>query len=131
MEEYIIPEGFFYCRGDTWVTRTAEGRIRAGITDYAQKRLKKIEYLSLPSENDVIKQEESFGEIESSKSLSELIAPVTACVQECNADVADTPALINNDPYGKGWLLELTCGNYEEQTAYLMDAAAYRAYRNL
>lgn len=131
MESYAVPEGYYYTREDTWVTRTAEGRILVGVTDYAQKKLKKIEYLDLPAEGDRLDQMEAFGEIESMKALSELIAPVRGRVKAINTEVVDTPTLVNDAPYDKGWMVEVECGDYDAQTARLMDAAAYRSYRKI
>ncbi|MGN1306618.1 MAG: glycine cleavage system protein GcvH [Faecousia sp.] len=131
MASYKIPEDCLYTKGDTWIRRDADGVIRMGITDYAQQKLRKIEYLSLPEEGETVEQFEALGEIESMKSLSELMAPVTGSVALVNEEAADQPGVINEDPYGRGWILALNCDRFDEQSAELLNAQAYRAYRGI
>ena len=126
--EYKVYPGYFYTKGDTWVCRTAEGQIRMGITDYAQKKLKAIEYLNLPEEGDGIAQGASLGEVESQKSVSDLMAPVGGTVLAINEEAVSDPALLNREPYEGGWILELDCQNFDSQCTKLMDAAAYEAH---
>lgn len=131
MASYKIPENCLYTRGDTWVRRENDGMIRMGITDYAQQKLKKIEYLSLPEEDETVKQFEALGEIESMKSLAELMAPVTGIVAGVNEEAVERPGVINEDPYEKGWILILDCEDFDGQADKLMDAQAYKAYREI
>lgn len=95
MASYKIPENCLYTREDTWVRRENDGVIRMGVTDYAQQKLKKIEYLSLPEEDETVKQFEALGEIESMKSLAELMAPVTGNAAGVNEEAIERPEVIN------------------------------------
>lgn len=124
---YEVRPGFWYTEGDTWVCRTSGGQVRMGITDYAQKKLKKIEYLNLPEEGEAVTQGESLGEVESQKSVSDLMAPVTGTVLEHNEEAVADPTLLNTDPYGAGWVLSLDCPDLEAQGTRLMEAEAYLA----
>lgn len=128
MTEYEVKDGFYYTEGDTWTCKMPDGSIRVGITDYAQKKLKEIEYLNLAGESDPISQGETLGEIESKKSVSEMMSPLTGTIQCLNEDAVDNPRLLNKDPYGQGWILEAECADYDKQVKTLMDAAAYREY---
>lgn len=85
-----------------------------GITDYAQQQLGDIVYVDLPDEGDEIKKDESLGEVESAKALSDLIAPVSGEVIEVNIDAVDDPSIINKDPMGAGWLLKIKLSNPSE-----------------
>ncbi len=85
-----------------------------GITDYAQQQLGDIVYVDLPDEGDEIKKDESLGEVESAKALSDLIAPVSGEVIEVNIGAVDDPSIINKDPMGAGWLLKIKLSNPSE-----------------
>ncbi|MDH5405843.1 MAG: glycine cleavage system protein GcvH [Candidatus Aminicenantes bacterium] len=85
-----------------------------GITDYAQQQLGDIVYVDLPDEGDEIKKDESLGEVESAKTLSDLIAPVSGEVIEVNNNAVDDPSIINKDPMGEGWLLKVKLSNPSE-----------------
>ena len=126
MAEYEVRPEYCYTKGDTWVCRLADGTIRFGITDYAQKKLKEIEYLNLPEPGEAVCQGESLGEVESKKSVSDLMSPLTGIVLELNNAAEDDPGLLNRDPYGAGWILSLSCSDYETQAAGLLDAETYR-----
>ena len=128
MAEYEVKDSFYYTKGDTWTCKMPDGTIRVGITDYAQKKLKEIEYLNLDGEGDPLSQGESLGEIESKKSVSEMMSPLTGTIQRMNEDAVDNPGILNKDPYGQGWVLEVECADYDNQVDALMDAAAYRKY---
>ena len=106
-----MPEGYYYTKGDTWVRREEDGRIHLGITDYAQKKLKKIEYLNLPDIESEVVQNESLGEVESLKAVSEMVSPISGKVMSINGEAVDNPELLNKDPYGAGWILEIDCGD--------------------
>lgn len=126
MEDYEVRDGYFYTAGDTWV-RMDSGVLRMGITDYAQKKLKEIEYLNLPAEGDGVTQGESLGEVESKKAVSDLLSPLTAAVLEVSEVAVEDPAALNRAPY-EVWILTLDCPDFEEQTARLMNAEQYRAH---
>ena len=105
-----------------------DGRILVGITDYAQKKLKSIEYLNLSDEGDNVVKGASFGEVESQKSVSEMMAPVSGTISEINEEAVNDPGLLNRDPYGAGWIMAFTCNNFEAQIADLMNSETYEAY---
>lgn len=128
MADYEVRRGYFYTEGDTWVCRGEDGTVRFGVTDYAQKKLKAIEYLSLPDEGEAVEQNASLGEVESKKAVSELLSPVSGTVEAVNGAAVDEPGLLNRDPYGEGWILALQCPDFEAQTAGLMDAGAYEKF---
>ncbi len=96
---------WFKVEGDTGII---------GITDYAQEQLGEIVYVDLPDEGDEIKKDESLGEVESAKALSDLIAPVSGEVIEVNNNAVDDPSIINKDPMGEGWLLKVKLSDPSE-----------------
>jgi glycine cleavage system H protein len=100
------PDGRRYHPEHTWA-KAYDDRIRIGITDYAQVQLSTVVYVDLPDTGDDVEASRPFGEIESTKTLSDLIAPVTGTVAAVNDAVTGDPELINRDPYGDGWLIEV------------------------
>ena len=88
-----------------------------------------IEYLDLAAEGDEVTQNESLGEVESKKAVSEMLSPLTGVIGSVNESAVDTPGLLNKDPYGEGWIVTIECDDYDSQVHNLMDAAAYAAYR--
>lgn len=120
VDGYDVPEGLYYTKDFEWVK--AEGdNVRIGITDFAQKQLREIVYAELPSSGTAIKQNEPFGTVESVKSVSDLVAAVSGTIEEVNAEVQSKPEILNEDPYGKGWLLVLKPSNLQAELANLMD----------
>ncbi len=120
-----VPEQLFYTDQHEWV-RDEDGRFRVGITDYAQDALGDIVFVALPEVGAELHQGASFGEVESTKSVSEIYAPVQGVVVEVNAELETTPELVNSDPYGAGWLLVLQPIDLRA-TETMLDAEAYRA----
>jgi glycine cleavage system H protein len=124
-----IPADLKYSTDHLWV-RPAGGTslVRAGVTDFAQRSLEDVVGVTLPRPGDTITAGEACGDIESVKSVSDLIAPVTGTIRARNDDLACTPELINADPYGHGWLFEaeIDPAALDGQLAALMDAGAYR-----
>jgi len=123
-----IPADLRYTPEHEWVRVTGDGTVRVGITDFAQSSLGDVVYVQLPDVGSEVTAGESFGEVESTKSVSDLYAPVTAKVIAVNGDLESNPALVNSDPYGQGWLLELQADGdtLEQGLAALLDADAYR-----
>ena len=123
-----IPAELRYTAEHEWVRRTGDETVRVGITDFAQSSLGDVVFVQLPAAGDQISAGDSFGEVESTKSVSDLYAPVTATVAAVNADLAGDPGLVNSDPYGQGWLVELraTRDELDRQWSALLDAEAYR-----
>jgi glycine cleavage system H protein len=124
-----IPAELSYTPDHEWVRRTGDGTVRVGITDYAQSALGDVVYVELPEVGDDVTAGSEFGNVESTKSQSDLYAPITAKVVAVNGDLADSPELVNSDPYGAGWLIELEIGadELEQGLASLLDADGYRA----
>lgn len=122
-----VPAELSYTSEHEWVSAlTAEGTVRVGITDHAQDALGDVVYVDLPSVGDSLDAEGTFGEIESTKSVSDLFAPVAGEVVAINEALEDDPALVNSDPYGEGWLVELHPANPEDLGS-LLSAEAYKA----
>jgi glycine cleavage system H protein len=123
-----IPADLRYTPEHEWVRRTGDGTVRVGITDFAQSSLGDVVYVQLPDVGSEVTAGESFGEVESTKSVSDLYAPVTAKVIAVNGDLESNPQLVNSDPYGQGWLLELEADGdtLQQGLVALLDADAYR-----
>jgi len=124
----VYPDDLSYTAEHEWVRSPgdAEGSIRVGITHYAQDALGDIVYVSLPEVGDTVTGGETCGELESTKSVSDIYAPVTGEVVARNDGLDATPELVNSDPYGAGWLFEIAPAEAGAADG-LMDAAAYRA----
>lgn len=124
-----IPADLRYTAEHEWVQRTGEDTVRVGITDFAQESLGDVVYIQLPDVGTDLIAGESFGEVESTKSVSDLYAPLSASVVAVNAELEAKPQLVNSDPYGQGWLLELRAGGdtLDDGLAGLLDADAYRS----
>jgi glycine cleavage system H protein len=120
VDNYEVVEGLYYSKDYFWV-KIENGKARMGITDYAQKQLREIVYAELPSAGGTIKQNEPFGSVESVKAVSDLIAPLSGTIEQVNEEVTSKPELLNEDPYGKGWLLVVTPSNLDEELKNLMD----------
>ena len=122
-----VPAKLSYTSEHEWVSAlTAEGTVRVGITDHAQDALGDVVYVDLPSVGDSVAAEDSFGEIESTKSVSDLFAPIAGEIVAANEALEDDPALVNSDPYGEGWIIEIRPENADD-LANLLDAEAYKA----
>jgi glycine cleavage system H protein len=120
----IVPEDLRYSTDHEWARRD-DRRVRVGITDYAQDALGDVVFVELPAVGTEIEAGSLLGEVESTKSVSELYAPVTGRVVEVNAALADSPERLNEDPYGEGWICEIELGENGSLDA-LLDATAYR-----
>jgi glycine cleavage system H protein len=119
----VIPEDLGYSDQHEWV-RTGEDVVRIGITDYAQNALGDIVFVQLPEVGSVVTSGDAIGEVESTKSVSEIFTPLTGTVVAVNDSLEASPELVNTDPYGDGWIYEL---EVEDPTtvADLLDADAY------
>lgn len=126
-----VPADLHYTADHEWVRPTGETTVRVGITDFAQSALGDVVFVQLPDAGAALTAGESFGEVESTKSVSDLFAPLSAKVVAVNGDLVDSPELVNSDPYGAGWLLDLQVDDsdaaaFQETLAGLLDADAYR-----
>lgn len=122
----MIPDDLRYTAEHEWVREPgeAEGSLRVGITDYAQDQLGDIVYVQLPEVGLPITAGEPMGELESTKSVSDVYAPLSGEVVAVNTALSDAPELVNSDPYGAGWLFEVVPSNGAELDD-LLDSAAY------
>ena len=124
-----IPPELSYTAEHEWVQRVGDDTVRVGITDFAQSSLGDVVFVQLPDAGADLTAGESFGEVESTKSVSDLYSPVTAKVVAVNGDLEGSPQLVNSDPYGEGWLLELRvdADSLEDGLRGLLNADAYQA----
>jgi glycine cleavage system H protein len=122
----VIPDDLRYTAEHEWVSGADGGRVRVGITHFAQDALGDIVYVQLPEEGATVQAGESFGEVESTKSVSEIYAPVSGTVTARNDKLGDEPETINADPYGAGWLVEIEPSDPSAVDG-LLTADAYRA----
>ena len=122
----MYPEDLKYTAEHEWVKADGEGPVRVGITDFAQDALGDIVYVQLPEVGSAVRAGDACGELESTKSVSDLYAPVTGTVTAVNEGLADQPDLINTDPYGEGWLIDVQMDD-EGELDGLMDAETYQA----
>ncbi|RLE56158.1 MAG: glycine cleavage system protein GcvH [Candidatus Methanomethylicota archaeon] len=127
VDEYEIKEELYYTKDHEWVKIVEEEAI-IGITDYAQKELRDIVYVDLPEMGRKVKQGEKLCEVESVKAVSEVYSPVSGEVVEVNERLEDSPELINQDPYGDGWIAKLKPENLEGDVKNLMNAEEYAEY---
>lgn len=123
----MIPEELKYTEAHEWVQLVSPGVVRFGITHFAQDSLGDIVFVSLPEEGTTVGQGDACGEVESTKSVADVYAPVAGTVAARNDVVETSPEAINDEPYGNGWLIELSI---EDDAALntLMDATAYKAH---
>ena len=126
-----IPSDLHYTPDHEWVRRTGEDTVRIGITDFAQSALGDVVFVQLPDVGTEVAAGETFGEVESTKSVSDLYAPLSGKVAAVNSELDGTPQLVNSDPYGAGWLLDIQVessqvAELESAIAGLLDAEAYR-----
>lgn len=124
-----VPSDLYYTAEHEWVRRTGEDTVRVGITDFAQSALGDVVFVQLPEVGTEVTAGDAFGEVESTKSVSDLYAPISAKVTAVNADLDGGPQLVNSDPYGAGWLVELaaTSGALDQGLSGLLTPDAYRA----
>lgn len=121
-----VPDDLKYTAEHEWVRAGEGSTVRVGITDYAQSSLGDVVFVQLPEVGATVGKGESVGEIESTKSVSELFAPLSGTVTARNEALEQTPELINSDPYGDGWLVDIEVSDDGER-ADLLDPAAYGA----
>ncbi len=120
-----VPDDLRYSTDHEWA-RAEEGRVRVGITDYAQDALGDVVFVDLPEVGAHVDKGAACAEVESTKSVSEIYAPVSGSVIEANNDLADGPERLNEDPYGEGWIFALELDD-PAQLDELLDAEGYRA----
>jgi glycine cleavage system H protein len=120
VQGYEVAEGLFYSKDWMWV-KVENGKVRVGITDYAQKQLNEVVFAELPSAGDEAIKGEPFGTVESVKSVSDLVAPVSGKIVEVNGKVGSSPEMLNEDPYNEGWILVMSPTNLADDLKTLMN----------
>jgi glycine cleavage system H protein len=121
-----VPADLRFSKDHEWARLEPSGRVRVGITDYAQDALGDVVFVELPAVGATVSMGESFGEVESTKSVSDLYAPLSGSVVEINDVLVDAPERLNEDPYGEGWICLIEPDDVSQLDS-LLDAAAYRA----
>ncbi len=119
-----LPEELLYTESHEWVKQEG-GQAMVGITDFAQSQLKDIVFVEMPEIGSTFKKGDSLGVVESVKTVADLYSPVTGKVVETNSTLKDHPQYVNEDPYGKGWMVKVELGNKDELKT-LLSAKAYQ-----
>jgi len=125
--DYEIPDRLYYSKEHEWVL--LEGNeATVGITDYAQKQLHEIVYAEIQKESTEVKQFQQMGVVESIKSVSDIFSPVTGKITKVNVELGNSPEILNQDPYGKGWLAKIILMNSKKDISNLLSAKQYAEY---
>jgi glycine cleavage system H protein len=124
--EYKIPEDCHYTESDEWL-RADGAVVRIGITDYAQSELNDIVFVELPERGTQLEAGRTFGVVESVKAVSDLVSPIAGEVVEIHSKLSEHPEWLNEDPYGRGWIIAITPEDIDELDG-LLSAAEYRAH---
>ena len=120
VEDYEVPENLYYHKEYLWA-KVEDGKVRIGMIDFAQKQLHDIVYVELPSAGDEITQNEPFGTLESVKAVSDLVAPISGTVETVNEELESKPELLNEDPYGEGWLVIVAPTNLDADLKQILN----------
>ncbi len=131
MGDYEVPEGLYYTREHEWAKVLEDGTVLMGITDYAQKKLHEVVNVELPEVGTRVGQMEAFASVDSVKATSEIYSPVSGEIVEVNEELLDKPELVNQDPYGQGWMAKIKPASREElerDLKALMTAEQYASY---
>ncbi|WP_307814506.1 glycine cleavage system protein GcvH [Glycomyces sp. YM15] len=120
----MIPEQLRYTAEHEWVEERGENIVRIGITDFAQNALGDVVFVQLPEAGTEVRAGAVVGEVESTKSVSDVYAPLTGRILSCNDELSESPELVNSDPYAAGWMFDIEVEDAGSLTA-LLDAGAY------
>ncbi|MCF8571794.1 glycine cleavage system protein GcvH [Gordonia sp. HY002] len=130
MSDTKIPENLRYTADHEWVSKVGDKTVRVGITDFAQDALGDVVFVQLPDVDDAVQTGESFAEVESTKSVSDIFGPLDGTIAAANDALEGAPELVNSSPYDDGWLVEITVADdvdLDAVLADLLDAAGYAA----
>jgi len=127
-DEYKVEEGLYYTKEHEWAKKLDDGKVAVGVDDYAQSQLHEIVFVELPEVDAEVAQGGALGAVESVKAVSDVYAPVGGKVVEVNEELLDSPELINDDPYGEGWIAKIEPSSLEADLAKLMDAEKYKEF---
>ena len=119
INEVEVREGLYYNKEHSWL-KIEDGEVKIGITDHAQKQLKEIVVVDLLDSGDDVSQGDSFGEVESVKTVSDLISPISGTITEVNSELEDSPELVNESPYDEGWMIVVEPSDLDAELAGLM-----------
>ena len=119
IESYNFPDELFYHKEHAYAKLEDDGTVLVGMTDFAQKSAGEIAYVDLPFEGDEVGENETLGKIQTAKWVGKLLAPVSGEVLAINEKVEENPEVINNDPYGEGWIVKMQPSNWEEESKVL------------
>ena len=122
-----FPDELRYTKEHEWARTEGEGRVRVGVTDYAQDALGDVVYVDVPEVGTSVQANQPFGEVESTKSVSDVYSPISGSIVERNPLLEERPELVNEQPYGDGWLVVIEPADPGELEA-LLDATSYRAF---
>ncbi|NMO00309.1 glycine cleavage system protein GcvH [Gordonia sp. TBRC 11910] len=123
-----VPDSLRYTAEHEWVEKIDAEHVRVGITAFAAEQLGDVVFVQSPSVDDEVTPGESFAEVESTKSVSDIYGPLSGTVTEVNNALDDAPDLVNSEPYGQGWLAVIrVSGDVDAELAQMLDAAAYQA----
>lgn len=114
-----VREGLYYTKDHMWLKMEGD-KCRVGITDHAQKQLKEIVVVDLLDEGDEVSQGDSFGEVESVKTVSDLLSPISGTIAKINKELEDSPELVNESPYDEGWMVVIDASDLDAELANLM-----------
>jgi len=128
VEDIFLPENVYYTKDHEWALITENGLVRIGISDYAQKELHEVVFVDVPSKGVLVKQLEPLGTAESVKAVSEFFSPISGEIIERNEELVLNPELVNQEPYGRGWIVLIKPSNLEEEIERLMKPTAYGKY---
>ncbi len=120
VDDYEVREGLYYSKEWFWVL-LEDGKARMGITDFAQKQLREVVFVDLPDAGTAIGKGTPFGTVESVKAVSDLASPLSGTIEEVNEEVRSKPELLNEDPYGKGWIIVVSPTKLDVELKELMD----------
>ncbi|MCW4022140.1 MAG: glycine cleavage system protein GcvH [archaeon] len=125
VNDYEVPENLYYHKEYLWAKVEENGKVKIGLIDYAQKQINDVIYVELPGVGDSVTKDEPFGILESVKAVSDLISPVSGTIESVNEELDSKPELLNEDPYGEGWIIIVEPTNLEEdlKTLLAFDAA--------
>ena len=126
-DDFEIPDDLRFTKEHEWI-RVESDKCKIGVTDYAQKTLHEVVYVDLPQVGKLLKQGESFGTVESVKAVSELYSPVSGEIAERNEKLVQSPELVNQDPYGAGWIVIVKPSRLEDDVTSLLTAKSYGDY---
>jgi len=127
VSDYEIPDKLHYSKEHEWVRLEGKEAV-VGITDYAQKQLHEIVYVEVQKEGSEVKQFQTMGTLESVKSVSDVYSPVTGKITKVNKELTDSPELLNEDPYEKGWLAKINLTDFKKDMEKLLTAQQYADY---